>query len=90
MFTSPKSYALRLKNGKAIIKIKGYNDDNIINFKEFKELFYSDKNFKSKCLTFLKRNFRIYIDDIDKEISLTTYDKRKWTKGKKETKLLWL
>jgi hypothetical protein len=45
VFSMPKTYGLKFKNNKSIVKIKGFN--NIPNFDEFKEAFYNNKEIKT-------------------------------------------
>ena len=84
VFISPKTYALKLEK-KEIIKIKGISR-NYINFRGIKEKFYNREKFTAFNLKFMKyRNFRIEYLNMNKEINLLAYDKRKFTEDLKST-----
>ena len=85
VFIAPKTYALK-KEKEVIIKIKGINDKNI-SFDELKKKFYMGNNklkFENQ-LNFRKSDFSLKQFYIDKEICLSSYNKRIFINNKKST-----
>ena len=85
VFIAPKTYALK-KEKEVIIKIKGINDKNV-SFDELKEKFYMGNNklkFENQ-LNFRKSDFSLKQFYIDKEICLSSYNKRIFINNKKST-----
>lgn len=85
VFISSKTYALVLKNGTEVIKVKGINIIDL-GFKTIKDSFFSNKKhiiLNSNQIS--KKNLNLKIDIISKEISLQDYNKRLWIQNKTDT-----
>lgn len=85
VFISPKTYGLRLANGKEVIKIKGINLREI-NLNELKESFFASKNLVLGSNVFSKKNLSIEILLEKKEINVSSYNKRIWDEGRFSTR----
>ncbi len=84
VFISPKTYGL-MYNDKEEIKIKGVTTPEI-DFKNLKKKFYENSSISfSEQLIFSKYDFNLKQLYIEKNISLSAYDKRIFSKNKKET-----
>jgi hypothetical protein len=72
-----------------IIKIKGISN-NTYKLKDFKKAFFSNKKnlVYKKELNFTKKKFNLKQSYIEKVILINSYDKRKFTKNKLDTKPL--
>jgi hypothetical protein len=78
-------YALKYAKGGEVIKIKGYNQNNM-GFVEFKECFYSEKNIINDNVRILnKHNWELEENYVRKIFSTSNYDKRKTSEDKKQT-----
>jgi hypothetical protein len=77
IFALPKTYAIKYKNGKDKIILKGIKNTST-NFDEFKEKYHSKSNILFNQLYFKKDGFFIYKNEIIKKINIQTYDKRKF------------
>jgi hypothetical protein len=77
---------VRYKDGKTVIKIKGF-PRNQISFDDLKKKFYNnEKNVLIKNLHLIKKsNFNLSDNMIDKEFLINNYDKRKFSNDKKYT-----
>jgi hypothetical protein len=85
VFSAPKTYGIR-KKSEDIIKIKGI-DVKTINLEELKEKFYkNDRIVFNEQLNFRKSDYILKQYYIEKEIALFTYNKRIFSKDKKNTK----
>lgn len=86
VFIAPKSYGIKYKNNKEVIKMKGYNQKNIL-FNSLKEQFYEEKNhIKIKKYSYIeKKNFNLSEKIIEKNFNINNYDKRKFVSNKKNT-----
>jgi hypothetical protein len=83
VFIAPKTYALR--NDFDLIKIKGVNTKKI-SFDDLKKKFYNEENILfDEQLNFRKSDFNIKQFYSFKNIMLNAYDKRTFTKDKKNT-----
>lgn len=85
VFAAPKSYALKKYNNEEIIKIKGISFKEI-NFDEFKEKFYQEKEIDfsyQKIQT--KKSFILNQKNTSKKINFGKYDKRIFSNDKKST-----
>lgn len=84
VFAAPKTYAIK-NNTTDIVKIKGINTKNIL-FTEFKKKFYNNNDLIfDNQLTFKKNEFNLKQLYSTKHIFINKYDKRKFSKDKKET-----
>lgn len=86
VFTSPKSYALKYKNGVEIVKIKGIK--TYPNFNKFKWFFYKGISFNIKQMNWEKKNMIYELVEVEKKVNLRNLDKRIWCEDLKETKTL--
>lgn len=84
VFCLPKTYGIKLKNGKEIIKIKGFNSTPT--FDELKKSFYENINIITKNKQWSKKSFQIEVKDVIKQINLRTLDKRIWQRNLKDTR----
>lgn len=76
IFFSPKSYAIKYKDDKFSIKIKGYNQKNI-SFDEIKEMYTKKKKIEINNFRFLKKkDLSLSFVEIQKYFDLNIYDKR--------------
>jgi hypothetical protein len=73
-----------LSNKQEIIKIKGINKSDL-NISKFKDLFYSSSKININLEYFCKKNIKITIRDIIKNVSFENYDKRLFDETKKKT-----
>lgn len=88
VFAMPKTYALKYKSGKEIVKIKGFNVKP--SFKEFKEKFYKKEEIITENVEWNKKDLMIRNILREKKTNLNSLDKRKWKEDMKETEPLWL
>jgi hypothetical protein len=76
MFFSPKSYALKYYDNTFLIKIKGYNQKNIV----YDDLLIKQKTNEKLIInnyTFLsKKNLKLIFQETEKKFDLNLYDKR--------------
>jgi hypothetical protein len=87
VFIAPKTYALKSKE-QEIIKIKGISEKNI-DFYEIKNRFYNNEDIMfTNQLNFRKSDFKLRQYYIEKNINMSSYDKRKFINNKKETESL--
>lgn len=86
VFAMPKTYALKYKNGKEVVKIKGFNSTPT--FKEFKEKFYKKEHIITENTQWNKKDFLIKYLEQEKQTKLNGLDKRIWSKDLKNTKPL--
>jgi hypothetical protein len=89
VFVNPKTYGvLYKKNNKEIIKMKGYNNDQI-KFSQLKEKFYAEEIIRVEDFLYLKKS-NFYLENIliEKIFDLDNYDKRVFIENKKNTKPL--
>lgn len=86
VFAMPKTYALKYKNGKEIVKIKGFNTTPT--FEEFKKEFYNKGIIKTKNTEWNKKDLMIQNVIKEKKTNLNGLDKRTWDEGLKKTKPL--
>jgi len=86
VFISSKTYGLKYKNTEEI-KIKGFNDENI-KFNELKNKFYTESSIKTNQNYLDRKNIEIMSKKIIKDLNLSNYDKRKFSKDKKNTRPL--
>jgi hypothetical protein len=89
VFVNPKTYGiLYKKNNKEIIRMKGYNNDQI-KFSQLKEKFYAEEIIRIEDFLYLKKsNFYLENIIIEKIFDLDNYDKRVFIENKKNTKPL--
>ena len=89
IFIAPKLYGYINEKNEEIIKIKGISN-NTYKLKDFKKAFFSNKKnlVYKKELNFTKKKFNLKQSYIEKVISINSYDKRKFTKNKLDTKPL--
>ncbi len=88
VFAMPKTYGIKYKNGKEIVKIKGFNTKP--NFDEFKDAFYSKKEIYTLNNQWNKKDFIIKKEEKMKKTNLNSLDKRKWKKNLKETEPIYI
>jgi hypothetical protein len=84
VFAMPKTYALKYKNGKEIVKIKGFNTTP--SFEEFKKKFYEKGDIITENNEWSKKDFLIRRINKEKKTNLYDLDKRIWEKDLKDTK----
>lgn len=84
VFAMPKTYALKYKNGKEVVKIKGFNKTP--SFKEFKEKFYEKGDIITENHEWSKKDFIIKRIEKEKRTNLYDLDKRIWEEDLKNTK----
>lgn len=89
IFIAPKLYGYKNDKNEEIIKIKGISN-NKYNLKELKKAFFSNKKSLAykKELNFIKRKFNLKQNYIEKIVLINSYDKRRFTKDKLNTKAL--
>jgi hypothetical protein len=89
VFVNPKTYGiLYKKNNKEIIRMKGYNNDQI-KFSQLKEKFYAEEIIRIEDFLYLKKsNFYLENVIIEKIFDLDNYDKRVFIENKRNTKPL--
>lgn len=84
VFALPKSYAL-IKGNQSIVKIKGV-PQNSITYSEFKKSFLNNNViFFNEIFHTKRNNFRLRVEEIQKKIDLSNYDKRIFDSTKKNT-----
>jgi hypothetical protein len=88
VFAMPKTYAIRYKDGREIVKIKGFNVKP--SFKEFKEKFYRKEEIITENIEWNKKDLLIRNILKEKKTNLSSLDKRKWKENLKETEPLYL
>lgn len=87
-FATSKVYCLKIKN-KTTLKIKGVTEDKtFLSFEEFENLFFQSKKKKLNYKFFSKKNIKIKIRNMLKEINFANYDKRKFYDNFSKTKPL--
>lgn len=89
-FISSKFYCIKIK-GKTLLKIKGVPKNTLssMSFEDIEKDFYSESvDLKIKFDFFNKKFLNLKIEEIEKFISYTNYDKRIFTDKKKKTKPL--
>lgn len=85
-FINPKSYGIIKKNNEELIKIKGLNQKNIT-FDFLKNKFYKNETLIIENFKFLeKKDLILKSITSEKRYDLSLYDKRKFSKDKKNTK----
>ena len=85
VFLNPKTYAVIYKNGKEIIKMKGYNQNNI-KYSYIEEKFYSDEKIEVDKYSYIKKaDLNLKMLEQKKMFDLSKYDKRKFSSDKKQT-----
>lgn len=88
VFAMPKTYAIRYKDGREIVKIKGFNVRP--SFEEFKEKFYKKEEIITENIEWNKKDLVIRNILKEKKTNLNSLDKRKWKNNLKETEPLYL
>ena len=88
VFAMPKTYAIRYKDGREIVKIKGFNVRP--SFEEFKEKFYKKEEIITENVEWNKKDLVIRNILKEKKTNLNSLDKRKWKNDLKETEPLYL
>ncbi len=88
VFAMPKTYAIRYKDGREVVKIKGFNVKP--SFKEFKEKFYRKEEIITENIEWNKKDLIIRNILKEKKTNLNSLDKRKWKENLKETEPLYL
>jgi len=88
VFAMPKTYAIRYKDGREIVKIKGFNVRP--SFEEFKERFYKKEEIITENIEWNKKDLVIRNILKEKKTNLNSLDKRKWKNDLKETEPLYL
>ena len=88
VFAMPKTYAIRYKDGREIVKIKGFNVRP--SFEEFKEKFYKKEEIITENIEWNKKDLVIRNILKEKKTNLNSLDKRKWKNDLKETEPLYL
>jgi len=83
VFAMPKTYALRYKDGREIVKIKGFNVRP--SFREFKEKFYKKEEIITENIEWNKKDLMIKNILREKRTNLYSLDKRKWDNNLKKT-----
>lgn len=86
VFAMPKTYAVRYKDGREIVKIKGFNVRP--SFDEFKEKFYNKKEIVTENVEWNKKDLLIRNILREKRTNLNSLDKRKWKENLKDTEPL--
>lgn len=85
VFVNPKTYALIYENDKNIVKMKGYNQKDL-DYKTIEETFYNEEKIVIRnYLTIRKKELNLTNELTEKIFDLSQYDKRKFTKDKKDT-----
>jgi hypothetical protein len=89
IFIAPKLYGYKNNKNEEIIKIKGISN-NKYSLKELKKTFFSNKQSLTykKELNFTKKKFNLKQNYIEKIVLINSYDKRRFTKDKLNTKAL--
>ena len=75
VFAMPKTYAVRYKDGREIVKIKGFNVRP--SFDEFKEKFYNKEEIVTENVEWNKKDLLIRNILREKRTNLNSLDKRK-------------
>jgi len=75
VFAMPKTYAIRYKDGREIVKIKGFNVRP--SFEEFKEKFYKKEEIITENIEWNKKDLVIRNILKEKKTNLNSLDKRK-------------
>lgn len=88
VFAMPKTYAIRYKDGREVVKIKGFNVRP--SFEEFKEKFYKKEEIITENIEWNKKDLVIRNILKEKKTNLNSLDKRKWKNDLKETEPLYL
>jgi len=88
VFAMPKTYAIRYKDGREIVKIKGFNVKP--SFEEFKKKFYKKEEIITENIEWNKKDLVIRNILKEKKTNLNSLDKRKWKNDLKETEPLYL
>lgn len=83
VFAMPKTYALKYKNGKEIVKIKGFNTTP--SFEEFKKKFYNKEEIITENTEWSKKDFLIKYIKKEKKTNLYSLNKRIWKTNLKDT-----
>jgi DNA polymerase type B, organellar and viral len=86
VFAMPKTYAIRYKDGREVVKIKGFNVKP--SFEEFKEKFYNKEEIVTENIEWNKKDLMIRNILKEKRTNLNSLDKRKWKENLKETEPL--
>ena len=86
VFAMPKTYAVRYKDGREIVKIKGFNVRP--SFDEFKEKFYNKEEIVTENVEWNKKDLLIRNILREKRTNLNSLDKRKWKENLKDTEPL--
>ena len=86
VFAMPKTYAVRYKDGREIVKIKGFNVRP--SFDEFKEKFYNKEEIITENIEWNKKDLLIRNILREKRTNLNSLDKRKWKENLKDTEPL--
>ena len=86
VFAMPKTYAVRYKDGREIVKIKGFNVRP--SFDEFKEKFYNKEEIVTENIEWNKKDLLIRNILREKRTNLNSLDKRKWKENLKDTEPL--
>jgi hypothetical protein len=89
IFIAPKLYGYKNNKNEEIIKIKGISN-NKYSLEELKKTFFSNKKSLTykKELNFTKKKFNLKQNYIEKIVLINSYDKRRFTKDKLNTKAL--
>lgn len=83
VFAMPKTYALKYKDGREIVKIKGFNVKP--SFEEFKEKFYNKEDIITENIEWSKKDFQITYIEKEKKTNLNSLNKRIWDNNLKST-----
>lgn len=86
VFAMPKTYAVRYKDGREVVKIKGFNVRP--SFDEFKEKFYNKEEIVTENVEWNKKDLLIRNILREKRTNLNSLDKRKWKENLKDTEPL--
>ena len=88
IFISSKTYAIKYEDDSESVKIKGF-DNKLINFNYLKEKFYRKErflNFENRYIS--RKNMEMFNIENNKNLSLNSYDKRKFSEDFLYTKPL--
>jgi len=83
VFAMPKTYAIRYKDRRELVKIKGFNVKP--SFNEFKEKFYKKEDIITENIEWNKKDLVIKNIVREKKTNLFSLNKRKWNNDLKET-----
>ena len=88
VFISSKTYAIKYQDDSESVKIKGF-DTKLVNFNELKERFYKRDNFLNFDNKYIsKKNMEMFSIENKKNLSLNSYNKRKFSEDLLSTKPL--